>query len=194
MRKKAIILISMAMITLFGGVTVKENYKYKVIGSVGSIPIYEREVLRECEQNRAIVAQNFMEKYHVQMDEDFWENQYDGISPAEELRTSSLQNVIDDKCQQLLALEVGIDTCIDYRDFLKIYGKEKNDRKMKVSKGEAVYGPVSFNEADYWEYYMSNLKIEIINKMVEDGEPDSTEDVNSRYEEAIRQIKQKYTG
>jgi parvulin-like peptidyl-prolyl isomerase len=76
-------------------------------------------------------------------------------SPAEYIRHCSLTDLIRLKVQQIQFKKNGLARDISYHSFLEDWQRENARRKLAVSTGEVIYGPVEYKEADYFDHVFS---------------------------------------
>ncbi|WNR46163.1 peptidylprolyl isomerase [Paenibacillus roseipurpureus] len=128
---------------------------------VDGIPIEKGEMLRVMNQNRSLVFNYFHEKYGVENSSDFWEGKIGGEVPKELLKKNALDTLVRIKVEDKLAYDEHLIKTMDYKDFLSEWTLENKRRKETVAKGGVIYGPVEFDEKQYFEYSHSNMKIKL---------------------------------
>ncbi|MFD2328137.1 peptidylprolyl isomerase [Cohnella sp. GCM10020058] len=122
------------------------------------------------DQNRALVADKYMQAYGAEYGAAFWTTRYEGGTPLAELASAARKQLIRSAVAQSLAQRAGVIPAAGYAAFLEGMAAE-NDRRAKASaNGEVVYGPLSFEAQSYYSYYMSNLENATVEAMRKSGE------------------------
>ncbi|GFZ79001.1 hypothetical protein GCM10008018_25700 [Paenibacillus marchantiophytorum] len=140
------------------------------IATVNGAPLQVGEFRLFAQKLRSGVIQTFVEKYGAQYGKDFWNTSYgEGGTPQEYLKQTVLKEATVAKVIQLLAKENDLVDKIDYSDFAVQFQKENTRRAEAVKNKEPIYGPVQYEEAAYYAYWMSNLKLQIMQKLSVDS-------------------------
>jgi len=84
---------------------------------------------------------------------------------VETARENALKESIRIKVQQILFLDKDIQNDISYSSFLDDLERENKRRKNAIERKQVIYGPVQFNERDYFEYVFSNNVTAVKEKM-----------------------------
>jgi hypothetical protein len=130
-----------------------------IVAWVDGIPIEKGEVLRVMNQNRSLVFNYFHEKYGVENSSDFWGRRIGEEVPKELLKKNALETLVRIKVEEKLAYDEHLINTLDYKSFLSAWMLENKHRKETVAKGGVIYGPVEFDEKQYFEYSHSKMKI-----------------------------------
>ncbi|MFB9327801.1 peptidyl-prolyl cis-trans isomerase [Paenibacillus aurantiacus] len=131
------------------------------IAVVNGLDVAEMEFKAAMAQERITVIQAFQSKHGAVYGDAFWQQTFDGETPLDVLKQRALDRVIRIKVQQAEALRLGIDTPIEYGQFVTQWKQENERRKAAVQADEVIYGPIEFSEDDYYRHMMSNLAIEL---------------------------------
>lgn len=160
---------------------------YDVVGSVSGYDIYAGELRDQMNRDRAQIITHFEEEYGAVMDDNFWDTEYDGVTPMEYLRDTAMESVKEYKIQMGLAVKYGLRTKSDlsYESFEKALSEENTERSQKVASGQPIYGPQVYSKDTYYEYTLSNLIIRLKESMSVKGEPlyATDEEYKAYYEE-----------
>ncbi|UKS26901.1 peptidyl-prolyl cis-trans isomerase [Paenibacillus sp. HWE-109] len=155
------------------------------IATVNGAPLQIGEFRLFAQKLRSGVIQTFVEKYRAQYGKDFWNTSYgEGGTPQEYLKQTALKEAIVAKIIQLLARENDLVDKIDYSDFAVQFQKENMRREEAIKNKEPIYGPVQYEEAAYYEYWMSNLKLQTIQKLASDSSWNPNDEEIQAYYEA----------
>jgi hypothetical protein len=166
----ALVVIGAIIIGIWYGTRVTD---YDVVGSVRGYDIYAGELRDQMRRERAAAIAHFEEKYGAAVDKNFWDTEYDGITPMEYLRNSALESVERYKIQMSLAVDYGLKkkSELSYEAFEKALQAENIDRSNKVAASQPIYGPQVYTKDTYYEYTLSNLIIKLKDSMSVEGEP-----------------------
>lgn len=138
----------------------------KTIATINGEPVAVGEFDLFASQNRSKVIQYFRINYNIEYSDKFWRKKVKGNSALELLKKLTFENLIELKMQQILAREYGIVERIDYEDFLEKLDAENNRRANKLLKSESVYGPVVYEKEIYFAYLLSNVIIQLKDKLL----------------------------
>ena len=142
-----------------------EEFVLTVNGAKVSRQEFEAAMLLE----RVGVIHEFQTTYGAAYQPDLWEQSFNGITPADMLRSRALERIIDVKLQQLAAVQAGImnESEMSRSSFLTALQKENERRKLAVDRGEIIYGPIQYGEDEYFRYSLNNLVIRLKEKLAE---------------------------
>lgn len=74
-----------------------------------------------------------------------------------ELWKQALDESLKVKVQQLAAKQRGLTDFTGYDDFLKRWQDENQRRKKAIQNNQVIYGPQSFDEPQYYDFFMSDV-------------------------------------
>lgn len=110
-------------------------------------------------REKAAVFQYFNRKYQAAFDQDFWKTEFQGRIPVELAKERTLQKLIRTKVQLILFQQLGLIRSTEYSTFLEILENENRRRNDALQAGKIIYGPVQYNQRQYYDYWLSNLTI-----------------------------------
>ncbi|MBA2936979.1 peptidyl-prolyl cis-trans isomerase [Paenibacillus sp. CGMCC 1.16610] len=140
------------------------------IATVNGAPLQIGEFRLLAQKLRSGVIQTFIKEYGAQYGKDFWNTSYgEGGTPQEYLKQMALKEATVAKVIQLLAKENGLIDKIDYSDFAIRLQKENMRRENAVKNKDPIYGPVQYEEAAFYEYWLSNLKLQTMQYLSDDS-------------------------
>ena len=141
--------------------------------TVNGYPITAQELKKEMLRDKSYVITYFQEEYDAKVKGDFWNTRYGDTTPNEYLREYALEKLISYKVEQELAVSYGMMEKKDttYQSFLKQLDAENASRAEKLAEDEVVYGAQSYTENTYFSYTYSNMQLDLMELMAEEGEP-----------------------
>lgn len=147
---------SAAVIFLNNNVTVME---------INGIKVGKEEFKLAMNENISSVYSYFSGQYGTEDSTDFWQKEFDGITPEEYSKSLAKDYLIDKKCRMKLMLDNGIITDAGYARFKRELKQVNAERQRIKDSGGVIYGPVQYSEKEYDIYLMSNREIELKRKL-----------------------------
>ena len=141
---------------------------------------------------RAEVYNYFYEKYGVGDSDGFWEHDINGESPLEMLKKLALKKAVRCKVQQILALKKGVVQQIDFDSIMLGMKVENQRRKIKVEKGEVVYGSLKFTNRTFFAYEFDKMRIKLKSELVKEELKPSDEDLQLLVTDTAYSLKDNY--
>lgn len=130
--------------------------------TVDGYKITEQEYLLAVDNNLSRVHSLYKEKLDNSIPTDqFWNTNVEGTTPKETIIWDSMESVIQAKIIQLMALEENLITSVDFTDIQKNFEKENIWRQKAFDKSEPIYGPKQYTIEQYYNSYLSDLKIKL---------------------------------
>lgn len=167
MMKRVLSLVLLCMISMLMGCQ-KEGER--IILQIDDISVSEAEFKNAMSKNRTDVILYFGETYgESQFDEAFWTKVYgkNNEKPIDVLKQKAVDEITDNLAVLLSAKEAGIISSVSYEDILEMYIQENETRKESVDKGEVIYGVTAFEFRDYYDWLLSNCKMQLRNQLSE---------------------------
>ena len=167
MKRRVLSLVLLCMITMLIGCQ-KEGKK--VVLQIDDISVSEAEFEMAMSENRTDVILYFGENYgESQFDETFWTKAYgkNNEKPIDVLKQKAVDEITSNLAVLLSAKEAGIISSVSYEDILEMYTQENGARKESVDKGEVIYGVTTFEFRDYYDWLISNCKMQLRNQLSE---------------------------
>lgn len=176
MKKKLIVFliccIFSAVVIAFTVICVALNISVDtVVADVDGMKIYAGEVKLHMNEIKTDVIEYFEQNYSVTAGNDFWDTEFDGVTPAEYLRNEALSASVRCRLELELGVKYGFIEDASYDAFVDEMKEVNSVNQSKIDNGEAVYGQSEYSESTYHMYRMSNLRIDLQEAMGQKGEP-----------------------
>lgn len=157
--------LSLAFVFLFLLCACGENEKADgVYAFVNSEPLSTQEIDFYTSRLRTKVITEFSEKYGISDFSDFWDNEYDGVTPKSVLEERAVQSAVEAKLKLIEMKKYGIYADISW-DGLKKQAEQYN----KSHAGKNAVGLKSIDMSGFYIYYLSTGEIELKKKLLSDG-------------------------
>lgn len=160
-----------------------------VIGSVNGISVYYGELRDEMNRNKASVISEFSERFDADVSaEDFWNTEFEGVTPLQTLREQSAENVVRYKILQQKAVEYEVikKDETSYSSFLQQLDEQNSKRSQKAQNDEVIYGASEYTKDTFYKYFASIIEIELISKLTDDGAIDCSDKNIKDYFDSIK--------
>lgn len=180
MKKKLSFILLIAIIFLLTSCDLQTNAVVKVNGET----VTQEEVDYFKGKLKAEVLNSYMEKYSVEYTEDFWETEFDGLTPQEVLDEMALEESIMAKIQFVLMREEGI---YDDISFEALRQKAESFNAENENK-EGVVGIKSIQMSQFYTYYLQNGKMELQNIYSEGKLAPTEEEIKEKTDELMAQV------
>jgi hypothetical protein len=92
----------------------------------------------------------------------FWTTPLHGQRPLDWLKQRALTDAEQDKAAQLLGQQHQIAPVLDYPTLVADLAAENQRREAAISQNQPVYGPQQLDLAEFYDSWLSNLKMRII--------------------------------
>lgn len=188
MKKRVLSLVLLCVITMLIGC---QNEGKKVVLKIDDISVSKSEFEMTMSKNRTGVILYFEETYgETQFDENFWTKVYgkNNEKPIDILKQKAVDEITSNLAILLSAKEAGIISSVSYEDILEMYTLENETRKESVDKGEVIYGVTSFEFRDYYDWLLSNCKMQLRNQLSEKVTEQEIQDYYEKQKENIAKI------
>lgn len=157
--------------------------KEQVTFTVNGEAVTEREVSqRIAYMHRAVTIDHFSREKGMELDEEFWDRECEGITPREYLQKKTIEDCARIKLAELAMKEYGLLEDISYRTFLDSLERENQRRKESYQKGQVIYGPQKYGEGEYFAHTFANLEKELKKKLDEEFGWSREENLKRYYE------------
>lgn len=178
MIKKIVISILMFnLLFLIAGCSSNETVAY-----LGEKEISKKEFSFATDVCKSETILYFTSKYNVSSysSDDFWETEFgeNKETPIKVLKDKALKYLSDSHAVFSLCEQEGIIEDGSFENIEKMYLKE-NEKRENNESNEIIYGVTSFDFASYYDWLLSNCKLEL--EKVEQGKI-STEDIRVYYD------------
>ena len=111
--------------------------------------------------SKAEVANYFYREYGMQYSDDFWNKEFDHKSPGGMLKDRALEKLVNCKVQQIFARDLGIIEKIGFDELMAEIDSFNEQRKMKLARGEAIYGPQQFTPLMYFNHVFDKMVYDV---------------------------------
>lgn len=174
----AIILIVIAVV-LFCSTRKDEG----IVCYINDEPVYEQEVVIAADQAELAAEQDFAELTGQEMGNVDFSVEVDGKTGYEYLAEAVKEELVRMKIIQIDAKEHGLCDAITYPEIEKEREEENRQRAETKSEDGVVYGITSFDEEEYYRYFIDNLDIQNKRYLSQTGEITATdEEAEAEYE------------
>ncbi len=149
---KRILCVLLSAFALFAFVSCEKETQVKndaaatVNGEI--ITTAETEYFRK--KYKSQVLNDYLEKYSVQYTEDFWQTEFDGKTPEQELNERVLEECVKAKLQFILMKEEGIYEDITF-EALRLKAEAFNEENKNK---EGIVGIKSIRMSQFYTYYL----------------------------------------
>lgn len=133
-------------------------------------------------KNTGDIYHHFYQNYGVEDGEGFWQGSYGNEQPLTLLKEKALKELLKVKTEQIIAKEEGLTKDISYEAFLLNYNAENERRKKAVANNEVIYGPVQYEEAQYYFYLHNYMLSELKDMFQKEGHKATEADIAAFYE------------
>lgn len=188
MMKRVLSLVLLCMISMLVGC---QKDGEKVVLQIDDISVSEAEFEMAMSENRTDVILYFGETYgESQFEETFWTKVYgkNNEKPIDVLKQKAVDEITSNLAVLLSAKEAGIISSVSYEDILEMYIQENEARKESVDKGEVIYGVTTFEFRDYYDWLISNCKMQLRNQLSEKVTEQEIRDYYEKEKENIAKI------
>ncbi len=141
------------------------------IAKVNGEPIYAGEWKLSADRKKSSVLSHYKELGLDTSSADFWNTEKDGKTPTEYLREISLEDAVQYKLQLVLAKEYNLLDDISFSGLVEQKNKTNIDNLAKIKVGEPVIGQRTYTLSTFYDYRLSNLKLDLQKAMGEKGKP-----------------------
>lgn len=140
-----------------------------IVAQVDEFPIQAAEFRREMDAFRPIVMSEFVQKHRLtHIPRDFWDTYYGGQRPIDVIRKRALDTLTRIKVLQALLVEHGLSASTRYEAVMKDRQYVNRNRRKAADRGQIIYGPVQYDEANYFAYVFSNQLLRL-QDLIDDG-------------------------
>lgn len=140
-------------------------------------------------QQRSALFAYFKKQYGADPGLDFWDTRFGQETPRSKLKELVLPSLVRTKVEQIWSKQLGLMTDISYPKFLDELEAENQRRQQAVSKGQAIYGPVAYDERGYYNYLHSNRLIQLKDKLAGASVKPTEQELWVQYEKAKERFK-----
>lgn len=155
-----------------------------IVFYVDGEPVYSQEAEFVIARERLLVRNQIINEYDMEEGEFSWDEEYDGITPLDQLKSTVIQECTQNKIIQIVARETGVADDIDYPSIREMNEEDTKAREERTQAGEVIYGNMAYQEADFYDYVLSNLEQQTYYRLVEEGMLQITdEEIQAIYEE-----------
>lgn len=159
MKKAACLLLVLLFSVTFAACEETKEADGNIVAYVNSEPVTEEEFEYFREKCKSEVLNDCLEKFSVRYTDDFWQTEFDGVTPEEILYERALSECVRAKIQFLLMKEEGI-----YEDITFAALKEKAEKFNEENAGkEGVVGIKSIPMNQFYSYYLQTGVMELQN-------------------------------
>lgn len=191
-RKRLIAVISLTIIiglAIFS-ILITNNNKLDLV--IENESITPNEFIQVMNDKKYEVTKYFFKEYGANVNKDFWTSEYDGESPYKMLADNTIETLLHNHSNYIIAKEHGYLTDIGYDNLMKRFELENKDRADKIANNEPVYGLAEFPFDLFIQYEMDSLQKMYINDIDNEGMDLSKKEGISYYDENKNSLFVKY--
>lgn len=159
-----------SMILIISTVSIIYYFKFTseniTVLTVDGEPVSKDEFLSFMDSEKAKVYSYYAQRYNASDSMDFWKKSFGDEIPINTLKEETIKKVIRRKTEQILFKKNKLNDDISFGSFRERLKVENKRRLQAVNKGEAIYGPVQYEEAVYLDVLHGNYIEEIKNKNI----------------------------
>ena len=188
MMKRVLSVVLLCMISMLFGC---QKGGERVVLKIDDNSVSEAEFEMAMSENRTDVILYFGETYgETQFDTGFWNKTYgqNNEKPINVLKQKAIDEITNNYAVLLSAKEAGIISSVSYQDILEMYVQENETRKESVDNGEVIYGVTTFEFRDYYDWLLSNCKMQLRNQLSERITEQEIRDYYEQEKESIAKI------
>ena len=188
MKRPVLSLVILCMICMLIGCQKEED---NVVLQIDDISVSKAEFEMAMSENRTDVILYFGETYgETQFDTGFWTKTYgeNNEKPIDVLKEKAVDEITNNLAVLLSAKAAGIISSVSYEDILEMYTQENKTREESVDKGEVIYGVTVFEFRDYYDWLLSNCKMQLRNQLSETVTEQEIRDYYEKEKENIAKI------
>lgn len=146
-------------------------------------PVYEKEIALSADSVWLEQEQTFAEKTGQEIGRVDLSIEADGKTGYEYLADAVEDKIICTKVLEIEAQKNGLCDEISYPEIEKARQKQNADRQERKAEGGVVYGVMSFEEEEYFSYFIENLNLQNERYLIKQGKLKTTEaEVREFYE------------
>lgn len=130
--------------------------------TVDGYGVTEEEFTLFLMEQRALTAAYFGREYGAEIDEGFWNRDFDGQTPNQYARDAALQELLTAKMESILLKERGLADDISYEALKTNMDKTNAENAQKLKTGEVFYGLTEYDASTYYAYVRSQRWGELV--------------------------------
>lgn len=157
----------------------EESEKKSVVATMNGVEITEEEFEYFRKKYKSEVLNDCLERFSAEYTENFWQTEFDGVTPEEMLYERTLEECIRAKIQFLLMEEEGI---YDDVTFAGLKAKAEAFNKENENK-EGVVGIKSIQMSRFYSYYLQTGVMELQNIYAEGRLKPSEKEIREKISE-----------
>lgn len=157
----------LAAILLFSGCGRKENKEDDVVFYLNEEPVRKAEYEMLAKKNSNQILRNYSTEEVNQ--KDFWTTERNGEIPYKLLDEIVTEQLTEAYTLKQIAVEEGIIEDYTYEELMENKRQENEERADKAEDSEVLYGLTEFEDSSYYEYWYSNLEMQIKNQWIRDN-------------------------
>ncbi|WP_190276185.1 peptidylprolyl isomerase [Paenibacillus sp. JDR-2] len=139
----------------------------EAIATVGGQPISLDEFRLYMDKAKGEVTNYFSVTYGAEDRKDYWTSAFGGERPIDRLKKQAMKDAVEGKTLQLLAVENGLAESSSFADFTRNWNDNNQSRAKDLKQGKAIYGLGEYDLSQFYFYSISNLKLDLAEKLGE---------------------------
>ncbi|WP_138755955.1 peptidylprolyl isomerase [Paenibacillus sinopodophylli] len=178
------VIVAILAVTVFAAVAFlpsRSTDSEAVIIEVGGLPVTHDEFQLYMAKEKGSVTNYFNVTYGAEDSKNYWTETFGEERPIDKLRKQAMDEAVKGKTLQLLAMEKGLIEDSSFQSFVRNWGKNNADRANSLDKGEAIFGLGEYDLSQYYFYSLSNIKLDLQEKLGENELKVSEEEVTDSY-------------
>ncbi|MDF2922597.1 MAG: hypothetical protein K0R57_1511 [Paenibacillaceae bacterium] len=176
----AVMIIALSVSVVLLGL-IERSPENSIVARVNGEPVTTEEFQFHLGLVKANVMAEYSRKYGIRDYRNFWTRSFDGDRPAEAAKQKAMDAIVRIKLQEMSALKKGIVDDISFEALQQNWKEENARRSEAVSKGQPVYGPRQYDMNGYFQYFHSNMQIQLKAKLAEEELMPADEELKDYY-------------
>jgi hypothetical protein len=132
-----------------------------------ALPVREFELFLA--RDRAETFAYFQQHYGVSDSASFWTTAHGGQTPSDYIKRVALSDATNALVQQALATKYGVVSGFTYAGYLSAWQAQNASRAAAVAAHQAIYGPASYTESDYFTYVSEQMSEQLQTTLTDKG-------------------------
>lgn len=153
----------------------------QVVAEVEGKPVFAGELDFAMRRLRGQVAAMLYREHGIRDADAIWRTEVEGRPAREILRQRAMEQVLEQKAEQIMALRMGLIDTVNFHHIMKAREVVNRMRREKVERGEPVFGQLEFCRWSYFDYFMDMVRSSVKHHLGESDLALPEEELRRRY-------------